>query len=82
MDEVIRQFVAERNVVLASLDEARIREFYRKNGEIMPDDPEVFWAVIHKTITAVAAIDIEIRRKSKSWLNQHGYSSMDDGELS
>jgi hypothetical protein len=81
MDTLIQDFVAERNVVLASLDEARIREFYARYGEVMPPDPEVFWAGIHKAITAVKAIDIEIRRKSKAWLIQRSYSSMDDGDL-
>ena len=65
-----------------SLDEERIRAMFRKwNEREMPADPEVFWGAVHKAITGALNLPIELRRKSKTWLTEHGLRSLDDGDL-
>ena len=83
MTDDIKKFVSERNAALQSLDEQTIRAFFRKwNGREMTDaDPNVFWGAIHKAITGATDLPIELRRKSKSWLDAHGLRSFDDGDL-
>ncbi len=82
-DEQIAQFTKERNEAFLSLDEKTIREMQRKwNGTEMPDNMEVFWGAVHKAITGVQkGLPLEFRKKSKAWLTERGYESMDDGEL-
>jgi hypothetical protein len=82
MTDEIKKFVSERNAALQSLDEPTIRAFFRKwNGRELPDDPNVFWGAIHKAITGATDLPIELRRKSKAWLDAHGLRSFDDGDL-
>jgi hypothetical protein len=83
MTDEIKKFVSERNAALQSLDEQTIRAFFRKwTGREMTDaDPNVFWGAIHKAITGATDLPIELRRKSKAWLDAHGLKSFDDGDL-
>lgn len=76
------EFIAERNEALLSLDEEKIRAMVLKwNGEKMPDNKQVFWAAVHKAITAASGLPIEFRRKSKEYLISIGSMSEDDGDL-
>lgn len=80
--EILELFMASRNAALLSLNEWKIRNFYRFwNNEEMPHDKEVFWRGVHKAITSCKDLPIEARQRSKFWLNTHGSESMDDGEL-
>lgn len=75
-------FVKERNEALLSLDEGRIRDYLDKyNGHRGSPIIEVFWGGVHKAITGCNGLPIEFRQKSKTWLIEHGYMSLDDGEL-
>jgi hypothetical protein len=66
------EFIRERNEALASLDEARIRAYARKYNSWVPDHPETFWRAVHKAITAIPELPLELRRKSKAWLEARG----------
>ncbi len=78
----LQQFLAERNEALESLDETRIRDFHRRwNGKDMPDDPIVFWGSIHKAITCIKSLPLELRQASKRYLDEHHLRSHDDGDL-
>ena len=80
-DPRIKQFVAERDRVLLSLDEAAIRKHNNKWHVRTPDDPVVFWIGIHKARTACLSLPREARLLSKMWLMTRGYQSLDDGDL-
>ena len=80
--EELKSWRAERNEVLLSLDEVRIRHFvakYKLGG--MSTDPEVFWRAVHKARTGCMDLPIEARRLSKAWLKTHYSEPWDDGEL-
>lgn len=78
----LEQFKADRNEALLSLDEHKIRAMYKKwNGFDLNANPEVFWISVHKAITAALDLPDEFRQKSKTWLKERGWTSMDDGDL-
>lgn len=79
--DVIRKFVMERDAVLMSMDEPTIRAFLSKYGEDITYTGVTFWAGVHKAITGSTTIPIEFRKQSKQWLDEHGFKSMDDGDL-
>lgn len=82
MDDELQRYVESRDAALLSLDEGRIRALCREaNGNELSSDPVVFWGSVHKAITACKNLPIEFRRESKSWLDEHGLYSLDDGEL-
>lgn len=82
LEAQIAQFNQERNGALLSMDEQKIRAMVKKwNGTDMPDHPLTFWGGVHKAITGVQSLPLEFRRKSKAWLDEHGFKSFDDGEL-
>lgn len=81
----IEEFVKERNEVLLSGDLDRVMQFQKKHNpgidwEKMPESSRL--AGMHKAITAVVALPRDYRMKSKRWLAQYGYKSLDDGDLS
>jgi hypothetical protein len=81
-DEQIAEFMKERNEALLSLDEWKIRGYLKKwNGDVGPAHPEAFWRGVHKAITAIPGLPLERRLASKAWLDSHGSSSHDDGDL-
>lgn len=78
----LEDFKRDRIEALASMDEQKIRAFHRKyNHAELTVDPMVFWASVHKAITGCLDIPIEQRRISKKWLDEHGFRSLDDGDL-
>lgn len=81
-NDLARAIIAARNAALLSLDEQRIRGYYRKyNDREMPVDPEVFWRSVHKARTALRSLPMDARQASKRWLLAHGSESMDAGEV-
>lgn len=78
----LTDFLRERNEALVSLDETRIRSFFRKwNKQEMPSDMKVFCGAIHKAITGATDLPRELRLQSKAWLDERGLQSFDDGDL-
>ena len=80
-EALVKQFVAERDIALLSLDEARIRAHMAKWNIKTPGNPNVFWAGIHKARTACTNLPREARLLSKMWLMARGYRSFDFGDL-
>jgi hypothetical protein len=80
-EALVKQFVAERNAALLTLDEATIRAHMAKWNIRTPENPIVFWIGIHKARTACLNLPREARVLSKTWLMVRGYQSMDFGEL-
>lgn len=80
---LIEQFIKERREALLGMDKDAILAYAQKWGlkNIPTDNDEVFWAAIHKARTALTDLPIEDRRKSKTWLTEHGFGSWDDGDL-
>lgn len=90
-DKTLRQpdqFCIERDSALLSLNVDHIRLFldkwsvpYYRDFGLNGDDNEIFWVMVHKTITWNLNLPIEFRRKSKAYLDKHGLKSWDDGDL-
>lgn len=82
MSDLLAAYNRERDEALLSLDEARIRAFFRKWNEYeIPAEPAVFWGSVHKAVTGATNLPIEFRRASKAWLLERGFRSLDDGDL-
>lgn len=81
-EQEMEHFVKERNEALLSMDEAKIRGFFRKWNEFeLSTNNAVFWTSIHKAITGVKGLPIDFRKASKAWLDKRGFKSFDDGDL-
>ena len=79
---MVEQFRRDRDEALASLDEERIREFFRKyNAGSLSRRPAMFWETVHRYITAIRSLPTELRVASKKWLTDRGLEPMDNGEL-
>jgi hypothetical protein len=57
----VKQFVAERDSALLSLDEATIRAHMAKWNIRTPADPEMFWTGIHEARTACVNLPRDAR---------------------
>lgn len=78
----IAAYVAERDTALLSLDEQRLRAFFKKHmGKDAPADPNVFWRAVHKARTAARSLPMDARAESKRWLLAHGSEPLDDGDV-
>ncbi len=77
----IKEFKKDRDEALLSLNKDTLDLFFKKYGIKMSSEPEVYWRAVHKAITSCLSLDIEFRRKSKQWLNEHNSESWDDGDL-
>jgi len=78
----LNDFIKRRNEALSSRDVDKVMAFHKEwNPVSAPKSREVCEIGMHKAITAVTALSIEDRRASKQWLEQRGYSSLDDGDL-
>lgn len=84
----IADFVKEKKEALLSLDKKKLLAFSAKynNPEDdhlfkYKDNNEVFWGLVHKAITGTDSLPIEFRKASKKYLDEHGLTSLDDGDL-
>lgn len=68
----IEQFRQERNAVLFSLDEQKIKAFMRECELSVPDDKEIFWQTVHKAICNIEDAPSAMKAKSEKWLYEHG----------
>lgn len=76
-----KQFLKDRDEALLSLDKDKILAYCEKYGVKMPQDNLTFWCGIHKAITANTGLPYKFRKKSKVWLIENGFVSLDDGDL-
>lgn len=57
-----------------SLDKEKIRSYMKKYGiEDEPENELVFWAGVHKCITALKDVPEEKKMMSRIWLYSHGF---------
>lgn len=76
------EFNKDREEMLLSLDVDKMRAFCTKYGVPLPsNDPTVLLGSIHKARTALKTLPREERIKSKAWLEERGWHSLDDGDL-
>ena len=74
-------FVQDRDRALFSLNESRIRAFYRKYNISASDNPLVFWASIYKAVLGITGCPENVRKQAEGWLDAHGFHrgiNMDD----
>ena len=82
LDAEAKRYYRELDAALATENEATIRAFLRRwKNPMEAHQGHVFWGGIYKTITARTTLPLELRRKAKHWLDEHGYKSWDDGDL-
>lgn len=75
----LKQFVAERNEALLSLDKSKIERFAKKYDIHLPTNDEVFWSGVHKAICNIPSIPFEVRQKSADYLFEHGSTPLIGG---
>lgn len=73
-DQILKNFVKERNVALFSLDEKKIRAYMRKY-DIEPEGNElIFWASVYKGICNITSAPADKVAIAMKWLTEHGMS--------
>lgn len=72
-DEMMNRFNQDRTAAFLSLDEGKIKSHYIKYGMKFPDDENLFWARVHKTILSMEGAPPELRTRSINWLKDKGY---------
>ena len=68
----LKRFVEERNEALVSLDRQKIEKYARKYGIDMPENDEVFWLAVHKSIANITTLPEDVKQRSVMWLLEHG----------
>lgn len=71
----------ERDEAFLSLDKNRILSYFEKYGIDIKDDDDltedekelIFWASVHKGITALRSATEEQKMMSRIWLYSHGF---------
>lgn len=80
-DEDLTRYIAERNQVLLTGTPDDLLHFMKRHGIKEPSCREALELTFHKTITGITSLPMDLRKKSKAWLDAHGSRSLDDGEL-
>lgn len=83
-EATMKDFVAERDAALLSMDKDRLLAYGKKWGvdwKFVPGKEYWFWASVHMARTGAKSLPMEARAESKRWLTQRGLRSMDDGSV-
>lgn len=75
------EFIKDRNETFASMDKDKILAYCKKYDITIPEDENVFWVGVHKTVCNLyllenSPISIEQYNRSYDWLEEHGYSPL------
>ena len=75
----VKQWLKDRNEAFTSMDEKKIKAYCKKYEIEVPEDEDVFWAGVHKSICNLflevdTCIDIKQYNESYHWLIAHGYN--------
>lgn len=75
----MEDFIKDRDEAFTSMDKDKILAYCKKYGVHIPENEEVFWAGVHKTVCNLflledSPISIEQYNKSYDWLIEHGYT--------
>jgi hypothetical protein len=77
----IERYNRKRNAMLMQRDPDALIVFMRKHRLPVPSSRAAAELTMHKSITSVVSLPLEVRKASKQWLTERGYHSLDDGEL-
>ncbi len=69
----IKKFVKERNEAMLSLDKEKIAAYCKKYDVPIPENDQVFWAGVYKSILAIKSSPEHLRREANEWLDEHGF---------
>lgn len=74
-------YVKQRDAMLLKGSIIEMQAFMMAHGMRLPSCDEAAWISLHKAITGAQTLPIDYRRKSKAWLEERGYHSLDHGDL-
>lgn len=77
----LESYCRERDEILLSGDVDKIIAFDMKYNPVYNPNKRIAEIVMHKARTGCKTLPIEARRLSKQWLEEHGWRSLDDGDL-
>lgn len=67
-----KEYVADRNFAIRSMDETKIKAFMEKWLIMVPAHPELFWRMVHKTRFHLQAATLAEKMESQAWLEKRG----------
>ncbi len=62
----LEEFKRDRDAALRSNDRATLEAYFTKYGVPIPKDEVVFWGAVHKAITGLKTLPLELRKASKA----------------
>ena len=74
-----QSWVEERNAVLFSLNERKIKNYCKKYDLPVPDDKTVFWAGVYKMILEIPTAPVKLKTQAAQWLGEHGFNMTTGG---
>jgi hypothetical protein len=77
----IEQYTQLRDAMLLKRNPDALIAFLRRHRLPVPSSRASAEVALHKSITGVQSLPLQIRQASKQWLTARGYYSLDDGEL-
>jgi hypothetical protein len=81
LDAKIAEYNKERNAMLMKESVDEVLAFMKKHGGPLPSSREAAEIIMHKPITAIATLPIDLRRRSKAWLVERNHRPLDDGDI-
>jgi hypothetical protein len=77
----LEHYIRERDAMLLKRDPDALIAFLAAHRLPVPSSRASAEVTLHKSITAVQSLPLQIRKASKAWLAERGLHSLDDGEL-
>ena len=69
----IKKCLKELNEVMFSLEKEKIVAYCKKYDVPIPENDQVFWAGVYKSILAIENSPEHLRQKAIEWLDVHGF---------
>ena len=69
----IKKFLKERNEAIFSLEKEKIEAYCKKYDVPVPENEQVFWAGVYKSILAIKSSPEHLRLEASEWLDGHGF---------
>ncbi len=76
----LEAFIEERDAVMLSLDEERIKGYCEKYQVPVASNDIAFWGGVHKARLLISGITDEQAQISRCWLKEHGFKEIEGSD--
>ena len=73
-DNYMKDLIRQRDEALLSLDRKKLDAYFEKYEVDMPTNENEYWAGVHNARLAVKKFSKDVKKVSKEWLIEHGFT--------